>query len=61
MLVERRVECVLRRVVRVFVRWVIAAWRSLGRDSVAWVWRAWAVLWSDEMGGGGIGEAIRQR
>lgn len=61
MLVERRVEWVVKRLVSVFVRCVVAAWRSLGRDSVADFWRSWALLWSDEMGGGDDGEAMRQR
>jgi len=43
MLVERRVEWVERRVIRVVVRWVCAVCNSLGRVSKAEVWRARAV------------------
>ena len=61
MLVLRTDECVERRVVRVVVRWVCAACNSLGRVSKAEVWRVRVVLWRNEMGGGEIGDAMRQR
>ena len=61
MLVLRRDECVERRVVSVVVRWVCAACNSLGRVSKADVWRFKDVLWRDEIGGGEIGDAMRQR
>jgi hypothetical protein len=61
MLVERRVECVFSSVVRVFVRCVVAAWRSLGRDSVAEFSSVCAIFASEEIGGTDDGEAIMQR
>lgn len=61
MLVERRVEWVERRVVRVVVRWVCAVCISLGRVTIAEVLRVRDVLWRDEIGGGETGEAMRQR
>ena len=61
MLVLRREEWVERRVVSVVVRWVCEACNSLGRVSKAEVLRARDVLWRDEIGGGEIGDAIRQR
>jgi hypothetical protein len=61
MLVERRVEWVLRSVLRVFVRCVLVVWISAGRVSREEVCSVSDVLARDEMGGGETGEAIRQR
>jgi hypothetical protein len=61
MLVERRVEWVLKRVLSVFVRCVLAVWISAGRVSREEFCSVRDVLARDEMGGGEMGEAIRQR
>lgn len=61
MAVVRRVECVARSTVKLWVRWRCADWSSSGRVSVASVCSAFALALRSAGAGGWSGSAMLQR